>query len=184
MKERLDIRYGPYRLVAASYRGSFQAVAFLGRQETLRVGGESLVEAMADLQVKLQADRAALFAARGDGEPSAEEYAVAIEGQRWELSSLGYAMLLRHARIPDRKTSIEELARACRAEPDHGHKSYVQLARTLGDALAFRPREKALPRDRALLSICTLEKPASGQASIWTLREGVSRALTENFQIQ
>lgn len=184
MNERLDIRYGPYRLVAASYKGSFQAVAFLGRLEALRVSGESLVEAMADLQVKIEANRAALFAARGDGEPSAEEYAVAIEGQRWELSSLGYAMLLRHARIPDRKISIEELARACRAEPDHGHKSYAQLARTLGDALAFRPRDKVIPRDRALLSICTPGKPVSGQASVWTLREGVARALTENFQIR
>lgn len=183
MNERLDIRYGPYRLVAASYKGSFQAVAFLGRQETMRVSGESIVEAMADLQVRLEADRAALLAARGDSEPSAEEYAVAIEGQRWVLSSVGYAMLLRHLRMPACRATLDELARACHADPDDGHKAYTQLARSLGDALAYRPRDKAIPRDRALLSICTAEKSVTGQANIWTLRESVARALKENLNI-
>lgn len=183
MNERLDIRYGPYRLVAASYKGSFQAVAFLGRQETLRVSGESLVEAMADLQVKLEANRAALFAARGEGEPSAEEYATAIEGQRSVLSSVGYAMLLRHLRMPACRATLDELALACRVDLDHGHKAYTQLARALGDALAYRPRDKAIPRDRALLSICTIEKSVTGQSDIWTLRESFARALTKNLEI-
>jgi hypothetical protein len=184
MNERLDIRYGPYRLVAASYKGRFQAVAFLGRQETLRVGGESLVEAMADLQVKIEANRAAMVAARGDGEPSEQEYATAVQGQRSVVRGLGYTLLLRHARMPGYRASIDELARACQADPEDGDKAYTQLSRALGDALAYRPRDEISLRHRPLLSICTLDKTGAGQAHIWVMRENLARALAVNLQIQ
>lgn len=108
MNERMDVRYGPYRLVAASYKGDFQAVAYLGRQETLRVSGQSLVEAMADLQVRIEANRAAQLAARGDGEPSPEEYRTALEGYRRLVSPDALTMLHQHASLPDHRSTISD----------------------------------------------------------------------------
>lgn len=182
MNERMDVRYGPYRLVAASYKGDFQAVAYLGRQETLRVSGQSLVEAMADLQVRIEANRAAMLAARGDGEPSPEEYRTALEGYRRLVSPDALTMLHQHASLPDHRSTISELARSCRLDADAAHKACTQLARLVGDALTFRPVDKSVSRDRALLSLCTIDPGEHDNQ--WVLRRGVVAALNAPLQIQ
>lgn len=181
MNERIDIPYGPFRLVAATYKGVPQAVAFLGRLEKHRVNGASLEEALADLQVIVDQDRTTRAHIRADGVPSANEYGEAVLGLRNYLSDETKNLVRAHLRMPDLEASLSDLARTTKLDRDTARRLYSAFGRLLGNALDFHPKVPAAVRlERGLATFCVpIEEVEDEQ--LWRLRSEVAIPLAAQF---
>lgn len=177
MNERIDIPYGPFRLVAATYRGVPQAVAFLGRLEKHRVNGDSLEEALADLQLLLEKDKTTRATLRIEGIPTANEYAEAVLGLRNYLSEETKSLVRAHLKMPELTASLSDLARATKCDRDTARRLYSSFGRLLGNALEFHPKVPPASRlERGLAAFCLpIDEAAHEQR--WQLRNEVAIAL-------
>lgn len=171
MNERIDLAYGPYRLIAAEVNGIPQAAAYFGVKERHRIEGHSIIEALADLQIIVNGEREQRQAGRLNGVPQPAEYADALAGLAARLDAETRQLLAVHMRTPGRLLSIEELARAVRQDVERARKKYAVLGRSLGALLEYAPKVHVKSRqERPLLSFCEPHQDLKTSAIRWEIR--------------
>lgn len=183
MNERIDLAYGPYRLVAAEVNGTPQAAAYFGVKERHRVEGHSITEALADLQIIVNGERERRQAERVDGIPQPREFAEALAGLASRLDVETRQLLAVHMRTPGRLLSVDGLARLVRQDVERARKRYASFGRSLGALLEFAPRLKVQPKEeRPLGAFCQPHQDPQSSVIRWQIRDGAVAGFEQHIR--
>jgi hypothetical protein len=183
MNERIDLAYGPYRLIAAEVNGIPQAAAYFGAKERHRIEGHSITEALADLQIIVNGERERRQAERLDGVPQPAEFADALAGLASRLDVETRQLLAVHMRTPGRLLSVEELARIVRQDVERARKRYASFGRSLGALLEFAPKIKVQSREeRPLVTFCEPHQDPNTAAIRWEIRNSAAAGFESHIR--
>ncbi|MFN6980305.1 MAG: hypothetical protein ACK4NU_00110 [Brevundimonas sp.] len=159
-----DQTFHHYRIVAADKGGVATAIAYAGMARIHHLNADTVDEAVQAMEVALQA-RLAGFASRRDvdGWPSVEEYREVMLALPPTLRDAVTPILKAHARLPDARTSIIELARIIGADRSELFSEYRRLGKRLFSDLRLARQRPARRDVRFVLdsfAICELEEAA------------------------
>jgi hypothetical protein len=108
---RIDMQYGLYRLIAGRQGKEYRAIAYLGNKPRKSTSGNSVEEAVRELQ-KIIDDRVTrLSETRLANIPSAEEFRDAFESIREEITERQVHLLRLHRQRPGGVASFSDLSR-------------------------------------------------------------------------
>lgn len=181
ISSRTDIRYGLYRIIAAQQGKECRAVAYLGDKQRMSTSGNSVDEAVLEIQRLIDERMARLSEDRASGIPGTEEFLDAFESIRKDVSPQLAQVLRLHCSRTGCTATFAELARLVNLSPTSVEAEYARLGRQLGTLLSFRPAPNWL--DRSLAGILVLAAPLDEQdiRSPFQLRQPVAAALAAFF---
>lgn len=157
MTNRIDMPYGPFRIIAANVNGRPKGAAYLGKIQDFTAQGDTLEETAENLRTQIDAYRAERDGRRKSGypEPIEIEHAIAamIDGIDPNLETA----LRVHLTSPGAETTVGSLARLLNLSENEVLKLYADFGATLSRLLEFESErgEPGLRLRRGILAICT-----------------------------
>ncbi len=177
-QERIEIDHHRYRIVAGKRKGSFQAIAYLGRRLVESSTGDSVELAVESLKTSLDQRLARLREGRSGDVPSEAEFGEALTVVGAELPSSTMEVLALHSRLPGAASTLSDLARRADSDEATVAAAYARLGRRLAVLLDYAPTsEDSEQRLAPISTFATVDGDAAGSSPLLRLRPEVVAAL-------
>lgn len=160
MMNRIDIAYGPFRIIVANVNGRPKGAAYLGKLQDFSAEGDTLEETAEKLRVQIHAYRAERDSRRKNGFPEPDEIEHAIAALSGQIGSDLHVALRAHLTSPGAETTVASLARLLHVTDSYILKMYADFGAALSRLLEFEGErgEPGLRVRRGLLSFCTASR--------------------------
>lgn len=177
-RERQDVRYGIYRIIAAEQHGEGKAVSYLGKKTVLTVAGDSAEQAMENAKAKLDERMREFRARRTRDVPSTAEYEEALRAILPQFTEKLTLVLATHADFPNSETTVEELARRSNSDTETIVEQYMWLGKRIANLLGYSPSDKSVGQAwLPILSIATVQGGENPAQTILGLHPEMKEAL-------
>ncbi len=177
-RDRTDIAFERYRIIAAQDGDAFRGVAYIGTEKVVAIDGDSQEAVVAIVRTMLADRIRSLEVNRSSGLPGAMELfeAMIFAGQR-DLERL-QQILRCHSSFDDGIATFKEIAHRLRIDEASVLNAYLSLARKVCQTLNCDPEDYAVPPGLTpVLAILRPCEDATGHFIGYALRDAFLDAL-------
>ncbi|WP_376711278.1 hypothetical protein [Pseudochrobactrum lubricantis] len=178
LRERTDIAFERYRIIAAQQAGSFRGIAYIGTEKVLSIEGDSQEAVVETLQTMLMDRVKSLRDNRCSGLPGAMElFEVLIFAGQRDVERL-QPILRCHASFEDGIADFKGIAHRLRVGEAFVVNAYVSLARKICQTLDCSPEDYSVPSGLTpVLAVLRPCEDVAGQFVGYALRDAFLEAL-------
>ncbi|HCI46389.1 MAG TPA: hypothetical protein DFI00_03755 [Rhodospirillaceae bacterium] len=179
MKDRTEIEYGRYKIIAGTLNGNIKAVALFGKSKIDEAQGQSIdsvIVKIKEILDRIERERASQRRAPHIG--TVEEYKEAIE--HISMSSAERLMITSHAISVDRKMTAAELAKAGEYDSySTANSIYGTLAKKIGNWIGLAAKDSEIRSNDVTFTFYLAEGEYNDADNwVWIMHPEVHEALS------